>query len=95
MGNVLGDEANIPEQSFANECDFELHAVGSQRASFICKNILYLSQLFVEGGGAYFGSFFSEGAVHELVVVDEVGLGHLDDFDGDYQRDGNHGVEKH
>ena len=50
LGHLFGDESDISEQSLADECDFELHAVGGQRTSFIGEDVFDLSQLFVEGG---------------------------------------------
>lgn len=54
-----------------------------------------LPQFFVERSTSDQGSFFSVVTVHELVVIDEVALRHLDYFNGDNQRNWDHGVDEY
>lgn len=78
----------------ANKCNFKLHAISSQSASLISEDILYLAQFFIKGGRADTGPLASEFTVHELVIIYEVGLRHLDDFDGDDEWNRDHGIEQ-
>lgn len=77
-----------------NQCYFKLHTICSQRASLISKDVLNLSQFFIEGSRADTGPLASELTIHKLVIIDEVGLRHLYDFDRDDERDGDHGIEQ-
>ena len=53
-----------------------------------------LSQLFIEGCASDHCSFFAIAAIHKLILIDEIALSHLDDFNRDYQRDRNHCVDE-
>lgn len=57
--------------------------------------MLDLSQLFIEGGTSDLSSSLTNLTVHELIVIDEIALGHFDNLYRNDQRDGNHGVDEY
>ena len=88
------DEPDVPVVLASDQSDLKLHSIGSQRAGLIGKDILDLPQFLIKRGGPHRRALLPQLAEHELVVVYEVGLRHLDNLDGDDERDGDHGVEE-
>lgn len=88
------DDAEVSVEVSPDRCYLELHDISCKGASFVRKDMLDLSEFFIKGSTFNLGMFVSQRAVHKLVIVDEIALSHFDDFDGDDQGDGDHGVHE-
>lgn len=78
----------------SNHSYFELHQIHCKGSCFISENILNLAQFFIKRGRFDRGSFLSVFAVHQIILVDEIGLRHFDNFNRNDQRNRNHCIEK-
>lgn len=92
--HLRSNQPNVPVVLPPNQRDLKLHPIGGQRASLISKHVLNLPQLLIQRSRPHSRPLLPKFTEHELVVVDEVGLRHLYDLDGNDERDRDHGLEE-
>jgi hypothetical protein len=83
--NITGNQSNVSKKFVPDQCYLEFHTIGGEGAGLISKDILNLTKFLIERGGTDAWSLLTIVTVHEFIVIYEVRLRHLDDFDGDDQ----------
>lgn len=80
-------------ERITNHCGVKLQQILGQGASLITKNILHLTELFIERCYPREGFAHPPRAEHELIEVNEVTLCSFGYFHGDDERDWDAGAE--
>ena len=86
---AVGCVIDITVASASDGALVEGHDVLRERARLVREDVLDLSELLVERGGARLGGRLGLLVKHLLVPVDEEGLGQSDDFHAVVQSDGH------